>query len=69
MGLDVDKKPRIGQARAGVKRKAPPHLDLKQGTSASKPIVISDEIGPRTTKSIVEILQSEIPSPISGTTK
>ena len=56
VGLDVDKKPRIGQGRAGVKRKALPHLDSKQGTSASKPIVISDEIGPRTPKSIVEIL-------------
>ena len=54
VGLDVDKKPRIGQGRAGVKRKALPHLDSKQGTSASKPIDISDEIGPRTPKSIVE---------------
>ena len=58
VGLDVDK--RIGQGRAGVKRKALPHLDLKQGISALKPIVISDEIGPRTPKSIVEILQSEM---------
>ena len=54
-GLDVDRKPRIGQGRAGVRRKALPHLDPKQGTSASKPIVISDEIGTRTPKSIVEI--------------
>ena len=44
VGLDVDRKPRIGQGRAGVRRKAPPLLDLKQGASASKPIVISDEI-------------------------
>ena len=63
VGLDVDKKPRIGQGRAGVKRKALPHLDSKQGTSASKPIVISDEIGPRTPKSIVEIPQSEMLPP------
>ena len=35
-------------------------MDLKQGTSTSKPIVISDEIGPRTPKSIVEILRSEM---------
>ena len=55
MGLDVDKKPKIGQGRAGVKRKALPHLDSKQGTSISKPIVISDEMGPRTPKSKVEI--------------
>ena len=62
-GLDVDRKPRIGQGRAGVRRKALPHLYLKQGTSASKPIVISDEIGPRTPKSIVEILRSEMLPP------
>ena len=61
--LDIDRKPRIGQGRAGVRRKAPPHLDLKQGTSASKPIVISDEIGGRIPKSIVEILRSEMLPP------
>ena len=60
VGLDVDRKPRIGQGRAGVRRKAPPHIDTKQGTSASNPIVISDEIGPRMPKSIVEILRSEM---------
>ena len=59
-GSDVDRKPRIGQGRPGVRRKALPHLDSKQGTSASKPIVISDEIGPRTPKSIVEILRGEM---------
>ena len=32
--LDVDRKPRISQGRAGVRRKAPPLLDLRQGTSA-----------------------------------
>ena len=32
--IDVDRKPRIGQGRAGVKRKAPPLLDPKQGTSS-----------------------------------
>ena len=59
-GLDVDKKPRIGQGRAGVRRKAPPLLDSKQGTSASKPVIISDEIGPKMPKSIMEILRSEM---------
>ena len=44
MGLDVDRKPRIGQGRAGVRRKVLSLSDLRQGTSASKPIVISDEI-------------------------
>ena len=54
-GLDVDRKPNLGQGRAAVRRKALPLLDLRQGTSASKPIVISDEIGLRTPKPIVEI--------------
>ena len=30
-GLDVDRKPRIGQGRAGVRRKALPLLDSKTG--------------------------------------
>ena len=60
MGLDVDRKPRIGQGRAGVRRKALPLFAPRQGTSASKPIVISDEIGPKTPKSIMEIPRSEI---------
>ena len=62
-GLDVDRKPRIGQGRAGVRRKALPHLDPKQGTSASKPIVISDEIGSKRPKSIMEIPRSEMLPP------
>ena len=41
MGLDVERKPRIGQGRAGVRRKAPLPFDPRQGTSASKPIIIS----------------------------
>ena len=40
VGLDVDRKPRIGQGRAGVKRNVLPLMDSKQGTSVSKPIVI-----------------------------
>ena len=65
VGLEVDRKPRIGQGRAGVRRKAPPHLELKQGTSASNPTVISDEIGSKMTKSIVEILRSKMLPPYS----
>ena len=38
-------------------------MDSRQGTSASKPIVISDEIGPKRPKSIVEIPRSEILPP------
>ena len=41
--LDVDRKPRIGQGRSGVRRKAPPFLDSRQGTTISKPIIITDE--------------------------
>ena len=52
---DVDRKPRIGQGRAGVRRKAPPLLDPKQETSASKPIVIDDEIDSKRLKPILEI--------------
>ena len=62
-GLDVDRKPRIGQGRAGVRRKAQPLLDSRQGTSASKPIIISDKIEPKRPKSIMEILRSEMLSP------
>ena len=60
VGLDVDRKPRIGQGRAGVRRKAPPLLDLKQGASASKPIVIDDEIESKRPISITEISRSDI---------
>ena len=60
-GLDVDRKPRIGQGRAGVRRKALPLLDSRQGTSTSNPIIISDEIGPKMLKSIMEIPRSEMP--------
>ena len=63
VGLDVDRKPRIGQGRAGVRRKALPLLDSRQGTSASKPIIISDEIGPKMPKSIMEIPRSEMLPP------
>ena len=63
VGLDVDRKPRIGQGRAGVRRKALPLLDSRQGTSTSKPIIISDEIGPKMPKSIMEIPRSEMLPP------
>ena len=50
MGLDVERKPRIDQGRAGVRRKALPLFDPRQGTSASKPIIIDDEIGTKMPK-------------------
>ena len=57
---DVARKPRIGQGRAGIRRKAPPLLDLKQGASASKPIVIGKEIETKRPISIMEIPRSEV---------
>ena len=63
VGLDVDRKPRIGQGRAGVRRKALPLLDSKQGTSASKPIVIGDEMEPKRPRSIMEFPKSEMLPP------
>ena len=60
MGLDVERKPSIGQGRAGVRRKTPSLFDPRQGTSTSKPIIISDEIGPKMPKSIMEIPRSEM---------
>ena len=60
VGLDVDRKPRIGQGRAGVRRKALPLLDLKQGASASKPIIIGNEIETKRPISIMEIPRSEM---------
>ena len=63
VGLDVDRKPRIGQGRAGVRRKALPHLDPRQGTSASKPIVIGNEIESKRPISITEIPRSEMLPP------
>ena len=62
-GLHVERKPRIGQGRAGVRRKALLPLDPRQGTSASKPIIISNGIGPKMPKSIMEIPRSEMLPP------
>ena len=63
VGLDVDKKPRIGQGRAGVRRKAPPLMDSRQGTSTSKPIIISDETGSKMPKSIMGFPRSKMLPP------
>ena len=60
VGLDVDRKPRIGQGRAGVRRKALPLLGSKQGTSTSKPIVIGNEMESKRPKSIMEFWKSEM---------
>ena len=60
MRLNIDRKPRIGQRRAGIRRMALPHLDMEQAMFASKPIVISDEIGSNRPKAIGETLQSQL---------
>ena len=57
---EIDRKPRLGQGRAGVRRKALSPLDPRQGNSASKPIIISNGIGPKMPKTIMEILRSEM---------
>ena len=59
-GLDMERKPSIGQGRAGVRRKALPTFDPRQGISTSKPIVISNGIGHKTPKSIIEIPRGEM---------
>ena len=60
---DVARKPRIGQGRAGIRRKAPPLLDLKEGASVFKPIVIGNEIETKRPISIMEIPRSEMLPP------
>ena len=52
--LEVDRKPRIGQGRAGVRIKAPPFLDSRQRTITSKPKVITDEIESKVLRTIMD---------------
>ena len=61
--LEVDRKPRIGQGIAGVRRKAPPLLDSKQRTTASKPIIISDEIESKVPRTLIDAPASSIYPP------
>ena len=61
--LDVERKPRLGQGRAGVRRKALPPSYPRSGTSESKPIIISNGIEPRMPKPVIEIPRSEILPP------
>ena len=60
VGLDVERKPRLGQGRAGVRRKALPSLYPRSGTSKSRPIIISNGTEPIMPKPIIEIPRSEI---------
>ena len=63
VGLDVERKPRLGQGRAGVRRKALPSSYPRSGTSKSKPIIISNGTEPIMPKPIIEIPRSEILPP------
>ena len=57
-GLDIEKKPRLGQGRAGVRRKikALPSQYTGPGSSESKPIVINGEA--------VSVAEHILPKPI-----
>ena len=63
---NIERKPRLGQGRAGVRRKikAPPSQYTGPGSSESKPIVIYDEavsaVDPILPMSILEIPRSEV---------
>ena len=63
VGLDVERKPRLGQGRAGVRRKALPSLYPRSGTSESRSIIISNGTEPIMPKPIIEIPRSEILPP------
>ena len=60
---DVERKPKIGQGRAEVRRRAPPPFDPKQGTSTSKPIIIRDGIESKMPKLMIDIPRSEMLPP------
>ena len=60
IGLDVERKPRLGQGGAGVRRKALPPSYPRSGTSESKPIIISNGTEPITPKPMIKIPRSEI---------
>ena len=63
IGLDVERKPRLGQGRAGVRRKALPPLYPRPGTSESKPIIISNGTESIMPRPVIEIPRSEMLPP------
>ena len=69
VGSDIKQKPRLGQGRAGVRRKikAPPSQYTGPGSSESKPIIINGEavsaVDPILPKPIPEIPRSEVLPP------
>ena len=64
IGLDINRKPRLGQGRAGVRRKIKnPPSSLRPGTSKSRPIIVKDETDSILPKPMSEIPRSEILPP------
>ena len=64
IGLDIERKPRLGQGRAGVRRKIKALLSsLIPGTSKSRPIVVKNKEDPILPKPMSEIPRSEILPP------
>ena len=69
VGSDLDRKPRLGQGRAGVRRKikALPSQYTGPGSSESKPIIINGKavsaVDPILPKPILEIPRSEVLPP------
>ena len=62
---EIGRKPRLGQGRAGVRRKmkALPSSYPRPGTSKSRPIVVKDEVDPIPPKPMSEIPRSEMLPP------
>ena len=62
---EIDRKPRLGQGRAGVRRKskALPSSCTRPGTFKSRPIVVKDEVDPIPPKPMSEIPRSEMLPP------
>ena len=69
VGLDIDREPRLGQGRAGVRRKikAPPSQYTGTGSSESKPIVINIKVvlaaDPILPKPMLEIPMGQVHPP------
>ena len=63
VGLDIGKRPRLGQGRAGVRRKIAPPSQHGPRSSVSKPIIINGEavsvVEPKMPKPVPEIPRSE----------
>ena len=60
IGLDVERKPRLGERRARVRRKALPPSYPRSGTSESRPIIISNGVEHIMPNPMLEIPRSEI---------